>query len=77
MEPDAFFEWATDMEGRPKWDQRFEEFKIIEADQAENKAVVYVKTKAPPIPVVGQRDLLMNVFACKNAFGENRHVSVG
>ena len=77
MEPDAFFDFVTDMEERKKWDQRFEENKLVEEDKEENRAIVYVKTKPPPVPVIGQRDLLMTVFACKHAFGENRHVSVG
>ena len=61
---------------RIKWDPRWDSARIIEEDTG-NGAVWYIKSKKPPVPIMGQRDQLLRMWKVEDGLGPGITTTVG
>ena len=73
IEPEDLFELISNIEKRVKWDERWVEGKVIQKD--DNSTILHTKTPKPPIPLISQRELVLQFWNIKN-WQAGRHLSI-
>ena len=64
IEPDVLCEMFSNFETRMKWDERIVSGKLVERP-ADGSTVFHHYTPKPPIPVISQRELLLQMWTFK------------
>ena len=65
-----------DVEERFKWDSRAQEPVVLERFPEDNCKIINIKFPKPPVPVVGQREIVTKLFTIEN-FEEGVHMNLG
>ena len=75
IEPDAMFELMGNIQVRMQWDERWIKPKILQQN-ADGSVIMHVNTPKPPIPLVSQRDLVLEMYSLKDVKAQDIHMVI-